>query len=58
VLAYPWGGAEDPLTPLGEVDFRVGEGWSPERLRFDAVVDGRALRANLSGADYYRSDFE
>jgi hypothetical protein len=27
-------------------------------LRFDAVVDGRALRANLSGADYYRSDFE
>jgi CubicO group peptidase (beta-lactamase class C family) len=58
VLAYPWGGPEDPLTPLGEVDFRVGEEWSPERLRFDAVVDGRALRANLSGADYYRSDFE
>jgi CubicO group peptidase (beta-lactamase class C family) len=58
VLAYPWGGPEDPLTPFGEVDFRVGEEWSPERLRFDAVVDGRALRANLSGADYYRSDFE
>ena len=58
VLAYPWGGPEDPLTPLGEVDFRVGDERSPERLRFDAVVDGRALRANLSGADYYRSDFE
>jgi CubicO group peptidase (beta-lactamase class C family) len=57
VLAYPWGGPKDPLTPLGEVDFRVGEEWSPERLRFDAVVGGRALRANLSGADYYRSDF-
>jgi hypothetical protein len=27
----------------------------PERLRFDAVVDGVALRANLSGCDYYRS---
>jgi CubicO group peptidase (beta-lactamase class C family) len=58
VLAYPWGGPEDPLAPFDEVDFRVGEEWSPERLRFDAVVDGRALRANLSGADYYRSDFE
>jgi CubicO group peptidase (beta-lactamase class C family) len=57
VLAYPWGGQEDPLTPLEDARFRVGEAWSPERLRFDAVVDGRALRANLSGADYYRSDF-
>jgi CubicO group peptidase (beta-lactamase class C family) len=58
VLAYPWGGPEDPLAPLGEADFRVGEEWSPERLRFDAVVDGRALRTNFSGANYYRSDFE
>jgi hypothetical protein len=58
VLAYPWGGPKDPLTPLADADFRVGEEWSPERLRFDAVVDGRALRANLSGVDYYRSDFD
>jgi CubicO group peptidase (beta-lactamase class C family) len=57
-LAYPWGGPKEMLTPLAEAHFRVGEEWSPERLRFDAVVDGRALRANLSGADYYRSDFE
>jgi hypothetical protein len=43
------------LTPLGEDVFRVGEeDWTPERLRFDTVVDGHALRASLSGCDYYR----
>jgi CubicO group peptidase (beta-lactamase class C family) len=52
-------GDDKPLTRLGEVKFRVGEEeWSPERLRFDAFVDGKALRANLSGETYYRSDFE
>ena len=51
-------GDDKPLTRLGEAEFRVGgDEWSPERLRFDAVVDGRALRANLSGESYYRSDF-
>jgi CubicO group peptidase (beta-lactamase class C family) len=51
-------GDDQPLTQLGDAEFRVGEEWSPERLRFDAFVDGRALRANLSGETYYRSDFE
>ncbi len=51
-------GDDRPLTQLGEAEFRVGEEeWSPERLRFDAVVDGQSLRANLSGETYYRSDF-
>lgn len=51
-------GDDKPLTQLGDAEFRVGEEeWSPERLRFDAVVDGEALRANLSGETYYRSDF-
>jgi hypothetical protein len=46
------------MTRIGEVEFRVGgEEWSPERLRLDAFVDGKALRANLSGESYYRSDF-
>jgi CubicO group peptidase (beta-lactamase class C family) len=54
VFAYPKG-AEDALTPLEDGLFRVGEDeWSPERLRLDAVVDGHALRANLSGCDYLR----
>ncbi len=35
----------------------VASEWSPERLRFDAFVDEQALRANLSGESYYRSDF-
>ena len=53
-----WGDVK-PLTPLGEAEFRVGEEeWSPERLRFDAVVESQALRANLSGETYYRSDFD
>jgi hypothetical protein len=43
------------LTALPNGSFRVGdEAHSPERLRFDAVVDGQAWRANLSGGDYYR----
>jgi D-alanyl-D-alanine carboxypeptidase len=54
VLAWPWG-PEDALAPREDGSFRVGEEkWSPERLRFDAIVDGAALRANLSGCDYYR----
>jgi hypothetical protein len=51
-------GEDKPLTRVGEAEFRVGEeDWSPERVRFDAVVEGQALRANLSGETYYRSDF-
>jgi CubicO group peptidase (beta-lactamase class C family) len=51
-------GEDKPLTRIGETEFRVGEeNWSPERVRFDAVVEGQALRANLSGETYYRSDF-
>jgi CubicO group peptidase (beta-lactamase class C family) len=53
LLVYPWG-AEEPLTELGDGRFRIGEERSPERLHFDAVADGQALRANLSGCDYYR----
>jgi hypothetical protein len=29
---------------------------NPETLRFDTVIDGRALRAWLSGWPYYRAD--
>ncbi len=62
-LALPGGdadgiGDEEPLLPVGDPDaalFRIGEDTaSPERLRFDTVVGGEALRANLSGCDYYR----
>jgi CubicO group peptidase (beta-lactamase class C family) len=45
-----------PLTPLEDGGFRVGEqSFSPERLRFDTLIDGHAQRAVLSGAPYYRT---
>src|SRR2546421_12501299 len=45
-----------PLAPLADAEFRVGaQAWSPERLRFDTLVDGRAQRAVLSGAAFYRT---
>jgi hypothetical protein len=44
-----------PLTPLPDGSFRAGtDERTPERMRFDTIVDGKALRAKLSGADYYR----
>jgi len=53
VLIFPWG-MELPLIPIPG-GFRVGEEeWSPERLRFDAIVDGAALRADFSGEKFYR----
>ena len=46
---------DEVLVPLEDGSFRVGEDeGNPERVRFDTIVDGVALRANLSGCDYYR----
>ncbi len=48
---------EQPLIPSKEGSFHVGEDLrNPEGLRFDTVVDERALRAWLSGWPYYRAD--
>jgi CubicO group peptidase (beta-lactamase class C family) len=55
VLSTPWGD-EQTLVAMGGSLFRVGDdARSPERIRFDTLVDGRAIRANLSGCDYYRT---
>ena len=44
------------LVPLGEAVFRIGvEEWRPDRLRFDAVVDGRATRMCYNQAALYRA---
>ncbi len=56
-LVVPPGGQRE-LVPLDSArdEFRVGEeAWSPERIRFDTVIDGQAQRATLSGCAYYRS---
>lgn len=44
------------LTPLGDGLFRVGaEEWSPERLGFGPVTNGRAMRMKVSGVEFYRT---
>jgi D-alanyl-D-alanine carboxypeptidase len=49
-------GGEEPMEFLGGTRFRVGEdSRSPERISFDTIVDGRALRAILSCGNYYRT---
>jgi hypothetical protein len=54
-LVEPWG-EEEPLIATGAGRFRIGQDeLSPERLRFDTILEGRAIRANLSGCDYYRT---
>jgi hypothetical protein len=51
-LMEPSGG-ETKMEPIGPGLFKEA-GMSAERLRFDSIVEGQALRANLSGVDYYR----
>ncbi len=47
------GGA--PLMPLGGGLFRIGEEeHEPDRMRFEEVFDGRALRAYISGTEFRR----
>lgn len=47
--------AEQPLVPLGGGEFRAGDDPRiPERIRFDARIDGKTHRATLSGCDFYR----
>jgi len=52
-------GDEEALEPLQTGEgalFRVGaDKESAEGLRFDTLMNGKALRANLSGVDYYRT---
>ena len=45
----------DPLVPLGPGLFRLGEEeHAPNRVRFEDVVNGKALRAMVSGTEYRR----
>lgn len=54
-LVYLGAEDEEEVTPLEGGVFRVGEEFSAERLRFDTVIDGKALQANLSGIPYART---
>ena len=45
----------DPLVPLGPGLFRLGEEeHAPNRIRFEDVANGKALRAVVSGVEYRR----
>jgi hypothetical protein len=58
VMGTDWldGSGRSPLVAIGADAFRVGDvAWSPERLRFDTVLDGLAQRAVFSGTPYYRA---
>lgn len=45
----------DPLVPLGPGLFRAGEEeHAPNRVRFEDVANGKALRAMVSGTEYRR----
>jgi D-alanyl-D-alanine carboxypeptidase len=47
----------ESLEPLGPGQFRIGKAdYSPERARFDTLVEGHALRLFVSGVPLYRKD--
>jgi hypothetical protein len=48
-----WGDAFE-LTLLDDGSYRLGEEWSPERMRFDTVIGGRAMRAWVGAAPFCR----
>ncbi len=48
-------GADQPLLQVGPGVFRLeGDDDSPDRITFDTVVGGRAMRMNFSGIEFYR----
>jgi hypothetical protein len=58
VMGTDWldGSQRFPLTAVADGTFRIGEpDWSPERLHFDTVLDGRAQRARYNRTPYYRA---
>jgi D-alanyl-D-alanine carboxypeptidase len=57
LLSEDDGPAAEPLEPIKAGVFRVGKAaYSPERARFDTLVDGQALRLFISGVPLYRKD--
>jgi hypothetical protein len=46
------GGDETSLAPKESGLFQLGD--APEWLRFDTILDGKALRVNYSGTDFHR----
>ncbi|MFL5768063.1 MAG: hypothetical protein ACJ758_09515, partial [Actinomycetota bacterium] len=49
------GEGEQPVEELEEGEFRVGASWSPDRVSFGTVLDGRAQVATYNGHPFWRS---
>jgi hypothetical protein len=47
-------GSEEVMVPVGD-EFALEDKESAERIVFDTIVSGSALRATLSGVAYYRT---
>lgn len=45
---------EEILIEIEPGLFKIGEEETAERIRFDTIVNGKALRVNYSGVDFYR----
>ncbi|HXF71269.1 MAG TPA: serine hydrolase domain-containing protein [Actinomycetota bacterium] len=56
VMIAPWLEGDEELAPLGDGRFRVGPPWSPDRIRFEDVLGGKARRAVFDGAPWFRAD--
>jgi hypothetical protein len=52
-----WGDEEGgtELTPLEDGSFAVGETWTPRRIRFDRIVEGKAVVAEFNAGRWFRS---
>jgi CubicO group peptidase (beta-lactamase class C family) len=48
-------GQEQRMTKVSDVSFRIGDATSPEHVRFDCIVNGKAHHAVVSGGDFYRT---
>ncbi len=48
-------GRESRLVALTPANFRMGDPSTPDRVRFDVIVNGQALRAAYGGTYYYRT---
>jgi D-alanyl-D-alanine carboxypeptidase len=46
---------EEELTPLPDGSFAMGETWTPRRIRFDRLVEGKTILAEYNGGRWYRS---
>ena len=48
-------GGDDPLVEVSPGVFRPEDDTGADRITFDTIIEGRAIHANFSGIDFYRT---